>query len=145
MYEKAVEKITTEMNANEHHPYVQVIGQFLLRHLEQHPEHAKNILAEGKTILKSLDTMRRYAETKRVGNVAVISDADGFGIVLQYFDCWDGKPFEIPPEPQPPVRIAAPTRTASTKPVPTSKKSPAPALTQLSLFDEDEMEGSEAL
>jgi len=42
MYEKAVEKITTEMNANEHHPYVQVIGQFLLRHLEQHPEHEEH-------------------------------------------------------------------------------------------------------
>ncbi|WP_206886412.1 hypothetical protein [Alicyclobacillus mali (ex Roth et al. 2021)] len=143
MYEKAVEKITAEMNANEHHPYVQVIGRFLLVHLEQHPEHAKNLLEEEKTILKSLDTMRRYAETQRVGNVAVISDADGFGIVLQYFDCWDGKPFEIPPDPQPPARVAAPTRVTSAKSAQASKKSTAPALTQLSLFDD--AEGGEAL
>ncbi|MCL6445469.1 MAG: hypothetical protein K6T83_18785 [Alicyclobacillus sp.] len=143
MYEKAVEKITLEMNANEHHPYVQVIGRFLLAHLEQHPEHAENILAEGKTILKSLDTMRRYAETKRVGNVAVISDADGFGIVLQYFECWDGEPFDIPPEPQPPARPTTPPRTATAKSTTTAKHSHAPAVTQLSLFDD--AEGGEAL
>ncbi|SDW97767.1 hypothetical protein SAMN04489725_12527 [Alicyclobacillus hesperidum] len=143
MYEKAVEKITLEMNANEHHPYVQVIGRFLLAHLEQHPEHAERILAEGKTILKSLDAMRRYAETKRVGNVAVISDADGFGIVLQYFECWDGEPFDIPPEPQPPARPTTPPRTATAKSTTTAKHSHAPAVTQLSLFDD--AEGGEAL
>ncbi|WP_067928269.1 Cas9 inhibitor AcrIIA9 family protein [Alicyclobacillus shizuokensis] len=145
MYEKAVEKLTTEMAANEKHPYVQMIGQYLLAHLEKHPEHAEKILAEGKTILKSLDAMRRYAETKCVGNMAVISDADGYGIVLQYFECWDGEPFDIPPEPQPPARPAVPNRTAptarNTKPaarVKTSAKSAASDVTQLSLFGDAE-------
>ncbi|EJY57272.1 hypothetical protein URH17368_0062 [Alicyclobacillus hesperidum URH17-3-68] len=143
MYEKAVEKLTTEMAANEKHPYVQMIGQYLLAHLEKHPEHAERILAEGETILKSLDAMRRYAETKRVGNMAVISDADGYGIVLQYFDCWDGEPFDIPPEPQPLAQIATPTRAATAKSTIKAKYSHATAVTQLSLFDD--AEGGEAL
>ena len=69
MLEKATEKLTNEMTSNPTQPYVQVVGQYLLNHLEAQPEHADNILAEDKTILKSLDVMRRFAERKKVGTL----------------------------------------------------------------------------
>lgn len=109
MVEKAMEKLTAEMAQNEMNPYVQVVGQHLIAYLEETPEHASEILSEGKTILKSLDVMRRYAETKRVGNVTVLTDAEGFAVVLQYFGCWQGEPIELPAEPEQPVRNYVPT------------------------------------
>ncbi|WDL99716.1 Cas9 inhibitor AcrIIA9 family protein [Alicyclobacillus sp. ALC3] len=140
MFEKAVEKLTEEMTKNEKNPYVQMIGQYLMNHLEEYPEHAEQVLADGKTITKSLDAMRRFAETKRVGNMAAVSDADGYGIVLQYFGCWDGEPFEIPAEPERkefipnPARTNAQTRTVggkATQGTPTKTEAPV----QMSLFD----------
>ncbi|ASN68340.1 hypothetical protein 10S11_78 [uncultured Caudovirales phage] len=84
MVEKAVEKIKHEMN-KDNNPYVQVIGNFLLKHLEVSPESAKEIVDNDKTIIKSLNEMRKAAEKKKVGNCAVLTDAEGFEIVLKYF------------------------------------------------------------
>ena len=136
MLEKATEKLTNEMTSNPTQPYVQVVGQYLLNHLEAQPEHADNILAEDKTILKSLDVMRRFAERKKVGNVAVLTDDEGFAVVLQYFGCWEGEPIELPPEPerpvyQPPVQRAP--RTDETKPTKVTHKQSD--VIQTSLFD----------
>lgn len=142
MYEKAVEKITNEMNANENKPYVQVVGKYLLDHLANKHDHAEKLCAEEKTILKSLSVMRRYAESKRVENVAVLTDEEGFAVVLQYFGCWEGEPIEIPPEPErrpipttttvkqatsPRASVAANTRNKKGENI-------SPQLTQLSLF-----------
>jgi len=100
MYDKATEKLTNEMTTNTNHPYVQVVGQYLLEHLKMKPEHAEKILSEDKTVLKSLDTMRRFAERKRVGNMAMLTDEEGFAVVLQYYGCWEGAPIDLPPEPE---------------------------------------------
>ncbi len=109
MYEKAVEKLTNEMNENENNSYVQAIGQFLLEHLKDHPEKAESILSEDKTILKSLEVAHRYAGTKRVGNAKVVAlrDDEVFAVVLTYFGCPDGDPIELPPEPERPVATPA--------------------------------------
>lgn len=84
MKEKAIKKLQDEMSKNTN-PYVQVVGNFLLQHLELHPEAAEKILASDKTVLKSLDEMRKEAEKKKVGNCAVLTDQEGFAIVLKYF------------------------------------------------------------
>ncbi len=138
--EKAIEKIRAEMTEKTDNPYVQAIGQFLLKHLEEKPEHAEAILARDKTILKSFDVMRRYAQKKQVQGVAVVSDEVGYAIVLQYFGCWDGEPIEIPAEPErpaPPVRHAAaqattPTATRTATKGKTANK--ADQYAQMSLF-----------
>jgi hypothetical protein len=148
MYDKAVEKLNNQMAANEKHPYVQIIGQYLLNHLEGKPEDAEKFLDDDKTILKSIDTMRRFAETRRVGNMAMLTDEEGFGVVLQYFGCWQGEPFNIPVEPQRPVPVP---RTA---PQPVHNKSSALSavknnaqnkpFVQMSLFDaSDDVDGRE--
>lgn len=87
---EAVTKLRAEMEANQTNPYVQVIGAYLVKHLNSHPEHAESFLAEDKTILKSLDAMRKEAEKKKVGNVAVLTDAEGFAVVLEYFGAKKG-------------------------------------------------------
>ena len=81
----AIAKIQSEMDANKANGYVQVVGAFLLHHLESNPNDAGMIMADGKTILKSLDEMKKVAEKKKVGNCGVIDPQEGFAIVLKYF------------------------------------------------------------
>ena len=83
--QEAVAKINSEMAAN-NNPYVQVIGQFLLQHLEKNPQDADKILKDEKSILNSLEAMRKVAEEKMVGNCAVLTDQEGFAVVLNYFE-----------------------------------------------------------
>lgn len=99
MLEKAIEKIKSEMKQNKN-PYVQVVGDFLLRQLELNPKDADKILVEDKTIMKSLDEMRKVAEKKKTGNCAVLTDQEGFEIVLKYFDIKAEPVMEVctPPE-----------------------------------------------
>lgn len=85
MLEKAVEKLRNEMSKNNNNAYIQVVGDFLLQHLKKNPEAAEQILAEDKTIIKSLDEMKKAAEKKKVGNCAVLTDQEGFEIVLKYY------------------------------------------------------------
>ena len=139
MFDKAIEKIQSEMTEKTDNPYVQAIGQFMVAHLEEKPEHAEAILPEDKTILKSLDVMRRYAKQRQVQGVAVVSDDVGYAIVLQYFGCWDGEPIEIPAEPErpaytPPVRNAAAQTQGTTPTVKGKKAAEVGQHEQLSLF-----------
>jgi len=85
MLDQAIEKIRDEMAKAPNNTYVQVVGDFLLRHVTAHPDDAAKVLAEGKTIAKSLDGMSKEASKQKSGNVAVLTDAQGFGIVLKYF------------------------------------------------------------
>lgn len=85
MLEQAIAKIKGEMEQNSSNPYIQVVGNFLAGHITENPGDAERILAEDKTISKSLSAMRSEAEKKKVGNCAVLTDAEGFAVVLKYF------------------------------------------------------------
>jgi hypothetical protein len=80
----AVEKIRDEMVAN-NNTYVRVVGDFLMKHLERHPEAAEKILAEGKTIRGSLSAMREEARKHQVDGCGVLTDEEGFAVVLRYY------------------------------------------------------------
>jgi hypothetical protein len=82
---KAIEKLKSEMAKNADNTYIQVVGGFLLQHLESNPQEAEKILATDKTIAKSLNEMQKEASKKKVGNCAVLTDQEGFVIVLKYF------------------------------------------------------------
>lgn len=84
MLDQAIQKIKTEMDSNKD-GYTQAVGGFLLQHLETNPAAAEKIMAEGKTIKGSLDEMRKAAEKQKVGNCAVLTDAEGFAVVLKYY------------------------------------------------------------
>lgn len=85
MLEDAIAKIKSEMAENKNSAYVKVIGDFLLQHLEMHPVVSEKILTEGKTIKGSIGEMRKAAERNKVDNCAVLTDAEGFAVVLKYF------------------------------------------------------------
>lgn len=84
MIKKAIEKINAEMQ-KERNAYVEVIADFLLKQLEVIPGAAEKILDKDKSIMKSLNEMRKAAEKKKIGNYAVLTDQEGFEIVLKYF------------------------------------------------------------
>lgn len=106
MKAKAIEKIRAEMKTT--NPYTLVVGNFLLQHLESNPEAAEKILVQDKTIAKSLEAMRKVAEKKKVGNVAVLTDAEGFAEVLKYFGI-DGQPVKVEASGAPSAKPERPT------------------------------------
>lgn len=84
MLTDAIKKLEAEMASNTN-PYIQAVGAFLVDHLNKSPKDAEKFLVADKTILKSLDAMKSAAEKKKVGNCAVLTDQEGFAIVLKYF------------------------------------------------------------
>jgi hypothetical protein len=82
---EAVSKIKTEMDQNKSNSYVQVVGNFLIEHLGKHPGDAVKVIADGKSIIKSLDEMREVASKSKVNNCGLITPQDGFNIVMKYY------------------------------------------------------------
>ncbi len=85
MLKQAIAKIEAEMNSNSKNSYIQAVGGLLLQYLESDPDAAEKILQANKTIGKSFDEMRKVAEKKRDGNCAMLTDQEGFAVVLDYF------------------------------------------------------------
>ncbi|MBU3126771.1 MULTISPECIES: hypothetical protein [Clostridium] len=85
MLEKAIKKLKTEMDSSKNNTYGQVVGGFLIEHLIANPSSAEKILNADKTIGLSLGEMKKVAEKRRIGSCAVLTDQEGFGIVLKYF------------------------------------------------------------
>lgn len=84
MINEARTKINDEME-KENNPYVKLIGEYLLEVIKNNETAAEKILDKDKSIMKSLEEMRKAAEKVKVGNMAMISDEEGFSIVLKYF------------------------------------------------------------
>lgn len=84
MLDKAIKKINDEME-KEKNPYVKVIGEYLLGVIKNNESATEKVLDKDKSIMKSLDVMRKAAEKVKVGNMAMLSDEEGFSIVLKYF------------------------------------------------------------
>lgn len=96
MLDKAIGKIKNEMDQNRSNQYIQVVGEFLLQHLQANPGEASKVMKEGKTIGNSLGAMRKVAEGKKVGNYAMLTPQEGFGAVLKFFN-FEGEPVVIDP------------------------------------------------
>lgn len=89
--QEAINKLRVEMDGNKDNSYIQVIGDFLLQHIEANPDCAEKITAGDKSIAKSLDAMAAEARKKQHNGIAMLSDSEGFSIVLKYFGV-DGDP-----------------------------------------------------
>ena len=85
MLEQAIAKVRDEMTQNNANSYAQVVGGFLLDHLDKQPQDAEKILRADKTIPKSLEEMWKVAKNKQVKNCAMFTPQEGFIIVLKYF------------------------------------------------------------
>lgn len=84
MKEEAVKKITEEME-RERNKYTQTIGEYLLGVIKENEGAAEKILAADKTIMGSLKAMGTEAKKKKFGNCAILTDEEGFEIVLKYY------------------------------------------------------------
>lgn len=82
---EAIKKLKTEIVNSKNDPYIQVVGEFLISQIKNDPSNAEKIMQEGKTIEKSFEEMRKVAVKRKVGNRAVLTDQEGFSIVLKYF------------------------------------------------------------
>ena len=86
MIEKAIEKIKVEMEQKKSNPYIQAIGDFLLKQVEINRNAAEKMASGDKTIEKSLKEVEKVAKSKAVGGCAVMADHEVFGIVKKYYD-----------------------------------------------------------
>lgn len=83
--EAAITKLKAEMDGKGSNTYIKLIGEFLIKHLQTNPGSIDQILSADKTIAKSLLAMQTEAKKKAVGGMAMLSDEEGFAIVLNYF------------------------------------------------------------
>lgn len=110
-YSEAVARIKAEM-AEKNNPYTRAVGNMLMKQLDTNPQGASKILAKDKTIAKSLDEMRKEAEKHRSGSCAVLTDEEGFAVVLKYYGIDGAVPAQPPASPAPQLPAAAPVRPA---------------------------------
>lgn len=85
MLQQALQKIQSEVAADPKNKFVAVIAKFLMDHVRTNPDDAEKILTEGKTILGSLDAMKEEAGKNQSGGVGMLSDEEGFAVVLKYY------------------------------------------------------------
>ncbi len=97
---QAVNVIREEMEQNKTNSYVQAVGDFLLKHLAANPGDAEKISAE-KTLISSMDALRKEAEKKKTGNFYAMPPDEGFKIILEYFGITDAQVnVQIPAAPE---------------------------------------------
>lgn len=86
MLDKAIEKLDKEIESQKSkNSYVAVIGEYLIHYVTRHPNEAEKILNDSKTISGALAAMKAEARKKAQAGFAMISDDEGYGIVLKYF------------------------------------------------------------
>lgn len=83
--ENAVKKLQDEISSSNKNPYVKVVGEFLIQHIQANPSEASKIMVADKTIAKSIEAISAAARKKAVNGMAMLTDAEGFAIVLKYF------------------------------------------------------------
>lgn len=91
MLDKAIEKLQTEANKKLSDRTIQNVCEYLIDYVQAHPETASKIMTAGKTIAGSINAMRDAARKMVHGSgAAVISDADGYKIIRNYFGITGG-------------------------------------------------------
>lgn len=85
MLQQALQKLQKEIGEKSKDAYVNHVGAFLIKHVKEHPEHAAFIIADGKSIVGSLAAMKEAARKHQSNGVGVLTDEEGFKIVLTYY------------------------------------------------------------
>lgn len=131
--EQAIEKLTTEIE-KEANPYVKFIGEFLINQVENNPATAEKIMADDKTIVGSLKAMAEKAREVAVNGMAMLTDEEGFKIVLDYFGIEQSEPVVSKIEEEKVQEDFKPKKEKKARPKATKEKLDAPD-GQLDIFD----------
>lgn len=96
--EQALNKVRAEMEAQKSNQTVQIVGAFVMKQIECNPLAAARVLVEGKTIAGSIDKMKQKAQSRQSGGVGVLTDDEGFKIVMEYYQIDAGNASSVAPE-----------------------------------------------
>lgn len=83
--EQAIEKIKEEMRKDSN-PYMNLIGNYVIKNIEVNKPSAEKIVAGSKTISGSLEEMKKEARKVQKNGVGILTDEEGFSIVDKYFE-----------------------------------------------------------
>ncbi|WP_181469955.1 Cas9 inhibitor AcrIIA9 family protein [Paenibacillus sp. MDMC362] len=100
-----MKKLQDEITSSQNNPYIQVIGNFLIQHVQANPDGAHKVMDKEKSISKSLEAMKKEAMKKQSNGMAILTDAEGYAIVLKYFGI-EGKPVKTVPVIQPEPEVS---------------------------------------
>jgi len=84
MLQEAIKKLKDEIGSDK--GYKQIIGEYLLQQLDANPSAAGQILKEGKNIKGAMEAMKAEARKHQKDGCGVLTDDDGYAIVLEYYD-----------------------------------------------------------
>lgn len=83
--EQAIAKLKAEMDGTKTNAYIKLIGEFLITHVQNTPGAAEQVMSSDKSIAKSLEVMRIEAQKTPIGGMAMLSDQEGYAVVLKYY------------------------------------------------------------
>lgn len=94
--EEAIKKINEEISKAKD-PYVKIVGEYVLKHIELNGQAVEGIASGDKTITKSIDKVKSVAKTKAVNGCAMMTDEEVFKIVREYlkFDAVQDKIIQV--------------------------------------------------
>lgn len=99
---KAIEKLQKEMDSKD--KYIQVVGTYLIGYVNQNNDFAEHIVKKGRTIAGSLNAMKAVAKKNQSNGVGILTDEEGFEIVIKYFEA----PVEVKKKEEPKVEEKEP-------------------------------------
>jgi len=103
MLKEALDKLQAEITAGgAKKPYLPVIGGFIMDRIRTNPEEAELVLGEGKTLAGALGAMKEEARKNQADGCGVLTDEQGFAIVLKYYG------IRVPEAAPEPVAVVAP-------------------------------------
>lgn len=84
-FKKAIKAIRKEVKQNKGDGVVYLIAEFLKQVLNEHPEHAGKIAAEGKSIAAAIVDINKAAAQSDVGDYAAVRIDTAMNVALKYF------------------------------------------------------------
>ena len=94
MLNDAIAKLEKEIEGDKGSEYTQYVGKYIVEYLNEHPDRAEKILAEGKTLAGSMKHMEGVARKKKNRGAVVLTDAEGFKAVLEYYGIVEKEPLD---------------------------------------------------
>lgn len=86
MLADAIQRIENEIDSEKSNPNIKVIGEFMIRYIQQNPSAADVVCTNGKFLSGAYKAIEDYAKKKpRHGNCVAVSPDEGFEQVLIYF------------------------------------------------------------
>lgn len=86
MLSDAIQRIENEIDSEKSNLNIKVIGEFMIRYIQQNPSAAAVVCTNGKFLSGAYKAIEDYAKKKpKHGNCVAVAPDEGFEQVLKYF------------------------------------------------------------